>query len=327
MHGGFSTRGLHQGANVALAQLHKCTALQAAWQHHCAVANTNQAAHGVADGLEHAAHFAVTAFRNSDAVPTVGTFATALFDRAKLGWTVVELNAGDELLFLIFAELAQRTHRVFALQTKAGVHQLVGQFARAGEQQQTFGVQVQTADRLPFTLVQAWQATEYGGTVLRVVSGHHFARRLVIRNHARRRRCNAHFDGAAIDLNLVSKLHALAGVSHFVVDGHMAFGNEALHLDARAHARLGQDFVQLGRFGLRQQHALFGRSFGTDEFCVELARDDVFKIKSRVVVQQLVVCFVGFFGFGWLATQVVVVSVHSVHRRLGRGLWVRKVQK
>ena len=129
MHRRFSARGFHQSANVTLAEFYKRAALQTAWQHHGSVTDTNQATHGVAHGLEHAAHFAVAAFRNGDAVPAVRTFATALFDRAELGRTVVELNAGDELFFLVFAELAQRAHRVFALQTKARMHELVGQFA------------------------------------------------------------------------------------------------------------------------------------------------------------------------------------------------------
>jgi hypothetical protein len=99
--------GLGPRANIGLIQLHPGPALEAARQQHGAVANANQAAHGVTHSLEHAAHFAVAAFRNGDAVPTVGAFTTALFDRAKLGRPVFELNARDELFFLVFAELAQ----------------------------------------------------------------------------------------------------------------------------------------------------------------------------------------------------------------------------
>ena len=232
MHRRLGAGSFHQGANVALAQLHKGATLQAAWQYHGAVTDANQTADSVADSFEHAAHFAVATFRNRDAVPAVRTFAAALFNRTELGWAIVELNASDELFFLVLAEFAQRAHRVFALQTKAWVHQLVGQFARAGEQQQAFGVQVQTAHRLPFALVQAGQAAEHGGTVLWVIGGHHFARRLVVRNDAWWWRRNAHLELTAIDLDLVTKLHALAHVGHFVVDSHMAFGNQALHLDA-----------------------------------------------------------------------------------------------
>ena len=119
-------------------------------------------------------------------------------------------------------------------------------------------------------LVQAGQAAENSRAVLWIISGHHFARRLVIRNDARRRRRNAHLELTAVDLDLVTKLNALAGVGHFVVHSHMAFGNEALHLDARAHARLGQDFVQLRRFRLWQEHALFWRSFGADQLGIKL---------------------------------------------------------
>ena len=128
LHRCFSTCRFHQGADITLTQLHKGATLQAAWQHHGAIADTNQAADGVADSLKHTSHFAVASLRNGHAVPTVRAFTTALFDRTKLSWPIVELDARDELFFLVFTELAQRAHCVFALQTKAGVHQLVGQF-------------------------------------------------------------------------------------------------------------------------------------------------------------------------------------------------------
>ncbi len=43
------------------------------------------------------------------------------------------------------------------------------------------------------------------------------------------------------------------------VDRNTALQDQLLHLQARAHARLRQDFVQLGRLGLRLQHPLGGQ--------------------------------------------------------------------
>lgn len=51
-----------QGCNIAIIQLNKSTALEATRQHHCPVADADQAAHGMADRLEHPAHLAVAAF-------------------------------------------------------------------------------------------------------------------------------------------------------------------------------------------------------------------------------------------------------------------------
>ena len=112
------------------------------------------------------------------------------------------------------------------------MHQAVGQLARVGEQQQTFGVEVKPAHRLPLTLHQARQAAEHGGPVLRVVMTDHFARRLVISQHAGRRWRHAHAYRLAVDLDDVTVLDALAHVGRLAVDGDAPFKDELLHLQA-----------------------------------------------------------------------------------------------
>ena len=82
-----------------------------------------------------------------------------------------------------------------------------------------------------------------------IVVGHHFARRLVVRNHPRRGWVDAESNRFAIDLDAVAKLHTLANVGGLVVDADAPFQDELLHLQTRANARLRQHFVQLG--GLR----------------------------------------------------------------------------
>ena len=47
------------------------------------------------------------------------------------------------------------------------MHQLVGQLAGVGEQQQAFGVDVEPTHRLPLALRQARQAAEHRRAVLR----------------------------------------------------------------------------------------------------------------------------------------------------------------
>ena len=138
------------------------------------------------------------------------------------------------------------------------MHQPVGQLARAGEQQQAFGVQVQPPDRLPLAILQAWKAAKHRRAVLRVVMGDHFAHRLVVGNHARGRRVDAEADRFAVDLDLVTKLHTLANVGGLVVDRNTPFQNQLLHLEPRPQTRLRQHLVQLGRLDLGLQHT-FGR--------------------------------------------------------------------
>ena len=72
---------------------------------------------------------------------------------------------------------------------------------------------------------------------------------------------NAQRNRAAVDLDLVAKLDALADVGGLVVDRDAATQNHALHLQPRAQARLRQHLVQLGLLQLRLQHAL-GRQVG-----------------------------------------------------------------
>ena len=59
LHGRLSTRSLHQGTDVTLAQLDKCTTLQTTWQHHRTIADTNQSAHRVAHRFKHAIKIAL----------------------------------------------------------------------------------------------------------------------------------------------------------------------------------------------------------------------------------------------------------------------------
>ena len=211
----------------------------------------------MAHRLKHPPHFAVASLCNRDTVPTVDALATAsLLDGAKLRRTIVEHNPVEQTLLFGRAQRPEHPHRVLALQAKARMHQLVGQFARAGQQQQAFGIEVQPSDRLPLALVELGQLAKDGRAVLRIVVGHHLAGGLVVGNHPRRRRCDAHAQRLAIDLDRIAELNALADVGRLIVDRNAALQNQLLHLQARAQTGLGQHLVQLGAFGLGREHAL-----------------------------------------------------------------------
>ena len=134
-------------------------------------------------------------------------------------------------------------------------------------------------------MVQAWQPAKHGGSVLRVIVGHHFTGWLVVRDHTWWRGCNAHFELLAVDLDLVAELHPLTDVGGHVVDRHMALGDQFFHLDARSQTRLRQHLVQLGRLGLWQQHAFAQALVFAGGLDVKLARHDVGELDHRLVGQ------------------------------------------
>ena len=150
--GGGHARQIKQGLGISWPQLHPLAATQAARQVQGAVADADQAADGMPQCLEHAADFAVAAFADGDAVPAIGAFTAAFFDMAEMGGAVFQLDAGQQALLLFFAQCAQHPRSVFALQAEAGVHELVGQLTRVGDEQQPFGIEVQPTHGLPFAL-------------------------------------------------------------------------------------------------------------------------------------------------------------------------------
>ena len=200
--------------------------------------------------LKHTSYFTVSALRNGHPVPAIRAFATALFNRAKLGHAVVELDTiGQSLLFLP-AQGSQNSNGVLPLQSKARVHQMICQLPRTAEQEQSLGVEVKPADRLPFALKQLGQTAKHSGPVLRIVVGNHLTSGLVVSDDPGRWRINPDANRLAIDLDMVSKLNPLANVCGLIVDRDAPLHDELLHLQSRTHAVLGQHLVQLGIFGL-----------------------------------------------------------------------------
>ena len=157
------------------------------------------------------------------------------------------------------------------------MHQPVGQLARTRQQQQAFGIQIQPPHGLPFALKQPGQAAKHGRAILRIVVRDDFAGRLVVSNHARRRRVDANPNGLSVDLDGVAKLHALANMRRLGIDGNASFQNQLLHLQPGAQAGLRQHLVKLGGFGLRQEHAFGQNQRHIFLVRIKLARDHIFK--------------------------------------------------
>ena len=193
--------------------------------------------------FQHATHFTVAAFGDGDPVPAIGPFATAVFDGAERCHAVVQAHTVKQLLFFLITQSTQHPNGVLTLQPEAGVHQLVGQLPRAGKQQETFGIQIQTPNRLPLALHEPGQFAKHGGSVLRIVMGHDFAHRLVVSDHTRWGWVDAIADRLAVDLDLITKLDALTDVSGLVIDRNPPLQNQLFHFKARTQTRLGQHLV------------------------------------------------------------------------------------
>jgi hypothetical protein len=209
--------------------------------------------------LHHAADLTISAFGNGDPVPAIRAIATAILYALKLSQPIVELDSVEQTLFFLVAQGAQHPHGILALQTKPRVHEAIGQLTRIGEQQQTFGVEVQPPYRLPLARVQAGKASKNGGAVLWIIVGHHLTGRLVVSQHAWRGRRNTHPDRLAIDLHGIAILNALPNMGWLAVDRDTAFQNHLLHLQPRAQTGLRQDFVKLGCISMWLKHTLGGQ--------------------------------------------------------------------
>ena len=231
---------------------------ESARQHHRAVADADQPADRQPDGVEQLPHLAVAAFGDDDAIPAVGAVAAALLDRLEGRGLAVDGDAGEQALAAFLVEQAEHAHRVLALDAEARMHQLVGQFARVGEQQQAFGIDVEPADRQPLAVRQPRQAAEHRRPLLRIVVRDDFAGRLVVGHHPRRRRRDAELDRLAVDGDAVAKRDALADVRAFAVDGDRALLDEVFHVAPRTDAGLRQHLLQLRRVGVGGEHALAG---------------------------------------------------------------------
>src|SRR5574343_847985 len=200
---------LHHGRYFGFVQLVVLAALQARGQTDITKTHADQAADGQAEVLEHAAHFAVTAFTDHHVVAAVGAlFGTALFAAAlEHRRAVFQLHALGHFLHLLAGQLAQHAHRVLAVELEAGVHHAVGQLAASGNQQQAGGVHVQTADGHPAAGFGLRQAVEHGNATFRVVTGDDLAFLLVVHDHARQAVGPLPLDRVALGGHAVVRAH------------------------------------------------------------------------------------------------------------------------
>ena len=124
------------------------------------------------------------------------------------------------------------------------MHQSVGKLTRIGEQQQTFGVVVETADVDPFAVADRRQLLEHGRTSFGIVARHNFARRLVIDEHPRARLREADLDELAVDTNFIAGAHLLTDFRGHAIHGNAPRENHLFHRAPRPEPARCQHFVQ-----------------------------------------------------------------------------------
>ena len=244
-----------QRPNILLVEFYEGAPLQSTWQHHGAVADSDETANRMPDRFEHATDLAVTPLGNGDPVPAIGALSPAGFDGAELSHTIIKRHAFEQAFFFLVVQRAQYAYGVFTFEPKARMHQLIGQLTRTRQKQQALSVQIKTSYRLPFTLEQLGQPPEHGRPILRIVMRHDLACRLVVGDNAGRWRINPHPNRLAIDLDGIAELDALPDVGGLGIDRNASFKNQLLHFQAGPQAGLRQYFVQFGGFGLRRQHS------------------------------------------------------------------------
>ena len=244
-----------QQLDIILGQINPDAAPQTARQHHRAVADSDQPADGQAHGVEQLANFAIAALGDDHAVPMVDPLAAAVFDALEGGVLTLDRDALEQARARLFFKRAEHTHRVLAFDAEARMHQLIGQLARGREQQQAFGVDVQAPDRLPLAVGQARQATEHRRTLLRVVMADDFTGGLVVGDHARRQRRNAHAHRLAVDGHAVAPGDALPGMRRLLIHRDALVDDHLLEVTARADPGLRQHLLQLRRLGVGGEHA------------------------------------------------------------------------
>ena len=151
---GVQAQFAHELQHLRALPLLRTTSFELAWQNDGAEAHANQATDGQANGLEHASHFAVAPFGNDHAQPAVRAFATQMFYGGEAGQAVFEFNAVFQLMQLRIGDFAKHAHGVLTLVSVTRVHHAIGNIAGSGENQQTFGVEVESTNRQPFAFAR-----------------------------------------------------------------------------------------------------------------------------------------------------------------------------
>ena len=210
-------------------------------------ADPNQSRDDQSDRLENPTYLAVAPLADHDAVPVIGAITTDILERQEVRRTIFQRYSCQQLFAGLVVDSAKDADRVFALPSKAGMHQQVGQFTRSGKHQQTFGIEVEPPHGYPALTLEPGQPLEDRGALTGIVAAADLTRRLVIKQDFRSRLLSTAVQRPTVDPHLIGRSDALTDISRLAVDRHPSGDDEFLHFAPRTDTGISQQFVQLGR--------------------------------------------------------------------------------
>ena len=156
---------------------------------------------------------------------------------------VLELDAIAQLLQHLGADRAVHAHRVLAFHLVGGMHQAIGKRAVVGEQQQATGIDIETSDADPASLVQTRQLLVHRVAPLRVGSRADFADRLVIHKDLRAGHVALQAQQLAVDGDFFTTVDLVAGFGDLAVDADAPLLQHRVDLPARARTLVSEIFL------------------------------------------------------------------------------------
>jgi len=196
-----------QGFNRFLIQFAAVAAFQQARQRNVAVTHAFQAADLKALRFPQTANFAITAFGQHDLEPGVRVARADAFDLVEFGRAVFQCHTTCQSVHDVVWHFALNADDVFTLNCMRGMHQSIRQFAIGRQQQQTGGIDVQTADGNPARAFQARQRFKYGRATFRIFVCGDLAFRLVVDQDAGRLCQSGGDKSLAIELDAIAAMH------------------------------------------------------------------------------------------------------------------------
>ena len=308
---------LLQLTHLGLGQGVQATTLQPRRQRDRTKTDAHQPRNGQPHGIEEPPHLTVAPFQNHHPIPVIGTFAADILDGLQRGRTILQRHASQQLLADLVIHPSQHPHRVLTLPAIAGMHQLVGQIARRGEDQQTLTVQIQPSHGNPARPTQTGQAVEDLRPRSRIITRDQLAGRFVVEQHLRRLRGRAALarQRLAVHADDVLGSHPLAHMGWQTVHGHPSGDDQLLHVTARTDAGIRQDLVELLGVGRHRPPGTPTRIAQTD---AGLAGKERHRLPGHFLAVILVVEIVLVVVPVVFVAEIIVIEAVLVHRRAER---------
>src|SRR5690554_1948735 len=162
--------------------------------------------------------------------PGVDALAAELLNIGEAGRTIFEHDPFDHGYHMFPTHLAHDPHSIFTLDLGRRMHQAVGQLAIRGEQQQSTGIDIQTANGYPALALETRQTLEHGTPSFRILARTQLAFRLVVHDHPA-----WGFIGSTQRHRAIIKLYPVSHLDTITQLGHLAVNLNPASLDRRFH--------------------------------------------------------------------------------------------